>query len=112
MSSRVLVLCKVSTYVVASRGQASAAAPSHLTKDCCYLGPNKSTMFVAWDEAKSRLVLSCKVRTLPSLDTLMLLLSLPPTMMQMISLSAGKAGAPWFHIVAQTLCADVAVFSV
>ncbi len=43
---------------------------------------------------------------------LMLLLSLPPITMQTFFLSACKAGAPWSETVAQTLCADVAVFSV
>lgn len=42
------------------RDHASAAALS-MTKTSCCLGPNKSTMFVAWDEVKSRLVLTCRV---------------------------------------------------
>ncbi len=108
--SQVLGLCKVRVYCVGYEHKryvnATAAVmlplrhPS-ITTACCSLGPNKSTMFVAWDEVKSRLVLSCRVRISTTIGhMLMLLPSLPPIVMQMFCLCAGKASAPCSDMVA------------
>ncbi len=60
-------------------------------------------MFVAWDEVKSRLVLSCRVRTQTQVDAAAVFAStreMPPLVMQIFCFSAGKAGAPCSDIVA------------